>query len=216
MTLLTQPAGRKSVLLTALVLLTMSDLLCGLSRNATMLYIFRGLAGVANGGIVSLTAMIVSDIVTLRERGKWQGIIGACVGIGNMSGPFVAAAFAQKDNWRGFFWVLSPFAAVCCILCLVVLPTPKEQPRADIKTVLKRIDYGGIFFGSAALILLLVPIAGGGDYFDWGSPMVISMLVFGACCMLVFIYVEHKVAALPMMPRKSSPFSRSQLLLLTL
>ncbi|USP77604.1 hypothetical protein yc1106_04878 [Curvularia clavata] len=202
--------GRKSVLLTALVLLAMSDLLCGLSRNATMLYIFRGFAGVANGGIVSLSAMIVSDIVTLKERGKWQGIIGACVGIGNMSGPFVAAAFAQKDNWRGFFWVLSPVAAACCILCMVVLPTPKDQPRADIKTVLRRIDYGGIFFGSAALILLLIPIAGGGDYFDWDSPMVISMLVLGACCMVFFIFVEHRVAALPMMPLslfKSGPVS---------
>lgn len=212
--LLIHPAGRKSVLLTALALLTVSDVLCGLSRNATMLYIFRGLAGVANGGVVSLSAMIVSDIVTLKERGKWQGIIGAFVGVGNMSGPFVAAAFAQNNNWRGFFWVLSPVAAACGVLCMIVLPTPKDQPRADMKTVLKRIDYGGIFFGSAALILLLIPIAGGGDYFDWNSPMVISMLVLGGCCLLAFVYVEHSIASLPMMPRGFSPYSKFQLLIM--
>lgn len=178
-----------------------------------MFYIFRGFSGIANGGVVSLSAMIVSDVVTLKERGKWQGMIGACVGIGNMSGPFVAAAFVQKGNWRGFYWILSPIAASCCILCMLVLPTPKEQPRADVKTVLKRIDYGGIFFGTAALILLLIPIAGGGDYFDWNSPMAISMLVLGVCCMLIFIYIEHSVALLPMMPRKSLPRSMFQLLL---
>lgn len=198
-----QSPGRKSVLLSALALLAVSDLLCGLSRNADMLYVFRGLSGVANGGIVSLSAMIVSDVVTLKERGKWQGMIGACVGLGNMSGPFIAGTFVQKSTWRGFFWLLSPIAAACGGLCLLVLPTPKDQPRADMKTVLKRIDYGGIFFGSAALILTLVPVAGGGDYFEWDSPMVISMLTLGACCLIAFIYIEHRVAVLPMMPRKS-------------
>jgi MFS family permease len=78
--------GRKIVFLSALVLLAICDLLCGFSQNATMLYIFRALAGVANGGITSLSMMIVSDIVTLKERGKYQGILGACVGLGNMVG----------------------------------------------------------------------------------------------------------------------------------
>ncbi|EMD92742.1 hypothetical protein COCC4DRAFT_61481 [Bipolaris maydis ATCC 48331] len=202
--------GRKSVLITALVLLSISSLLCGLALNATMLYAFRALSGVANGGIVSLSSMIVSDIVTLKERGKWQGMIGACVGIGNMSGPFIAAAFVQKSTWRGFFWLLSPVAAVCAVLCMFVLPTPVHQPRTDAKTVMKRIDYGGIFFGSAALLLLLIPVAGGGDYFNWDSPMVISMMVLGGCCVLVFVYIEHRVAVLPMMPLtlfKSGPVS---------
>lgn len=62
--------GRKNIMLSALVLLSLTDLACGLSVNSTMLYIFRGLAGVANGGITSLSMMIVSDVVTLKERGK--------------------------------------------------------------------------------------------------------------------------------------------------
>ncbi|RMY04337.1 hypothetical protein D0868_06990 [Hortaea werneckii] len=82
--------GRKNILISALVLLSLSDLACGLSVNSTMLYIFRGLAGVANGGITSLTMMIVSDIVTLQERGKYQGILGAMVGLGNALGPLIA------------------------------------------------------------------------------------------------------------------------------
>ena len=92
--------GRKIVLVSALLLLSLSDLACGLSVNSTMLYIFRGLAGVANGGITSLTMMIVSDIVTLQERGKYQGILGAMVGLGNALGPLIASAFAIHATWR--------------------------------------------------------------------------------------------------------------------
>jgi MFS family permease len=87
--------GRKKIMLSALILLALCDLACGLSVNSTMLYIFRGLAGVANGGITSLSMMIVSDIVTLQERGKYQGILGVMVGMGNAFGMTIFALFAQ-------------------------------------------------------------------------------------------------------------------------
>jgi MFS family permease len=204
---LTWKPGRKTVYLSALALLAISDLLCGLSQNATMLYVFRGLAGVANGGIMSLSMMIVSDIITLKERGKYQGILGSCVGLGNMVGPFVGAAFVQHSTWRGFFWLVSPLAALCCIICFFVIPTPKDAPQMDFKAVSAKIDYWGILAGSAAIILLLIPISGGGSYFSWESPMVIAMFAIGGCCMLAFLFVEHQVALLPMMPRKSATYS---------
>ncbi|KAH5208274.1 hypothetical protein HBI37_064420 [Parastagonospora nodorum] len=192
--------GRKAVFMSALALLTISDLLCGLSQNATMLYVFRGLAGIANGGITSLAMMIVSDIITLKERGKYQGILGSCVGLGNMVGPFLAAAFIQNSTWRGLFWLVSPLAAICCVVCFFILPTPKAAPRMDFRSVSAKIDYWGILAGSAAIVLILIPVSGGGSYFPWGSPMVISMLAVGGCCMLAFLFIEYKIALLPMMP----------------
>lgn len=165
-----------------------------------MLYIFRALAGVANGGITSLSMMIVSDIVTLKERGKYQGILGACVGLGNMVGPFIAAAFAQHSTWRGLFWLVSPLAALCCLVCFFVLPPSNQSSKLDFRTVIKKIDYWGIFFGSAAIVLILIPVSGGGSYFVWDSPLVISMLAVGGICALAFFFVECKIALLPMMP----------------
>jgi MFS family permease len=167
-----------------------------------MLYVFRGLAGVANGGITSLAMMIVSDIITLKERGKYQGILGSFVGLGNMVGPFIAAAFVQHSTWRGIFWLISPLAALLCILCFFILPTPKDAPSVDFKAVSAKIDYWGIITGSIAIVLILIPVSGGGTYFAWDSPMVITMLVIGGCCMLAFLFVEHRVALLPMMPCK--------------
>ncbi|KAI4851964.1 MFS general substrate transporter [Aureobasidium sp. EXF-8845] len=192
--------GRKVVFLSALVLLAICDLLCGFSQNATMLYVFRALAGIANGGITSLSMMIVSDIVTLKERGKYQGILGACVGLGNMVGPFIAAAFAQHSTWRGLFWLVSPLAALCCFICFFILPPSQDSSKLDFKTVAKKIDHWGILFGSAAIVLILIPVSGGGSYFAWNSSMVISMLVIGGGCALAFLFVEHKIAVLPMMP----------------
>ena len=161
--------GRKLVYLSAITLLAFSDLLCGLSQNPAMLYVFRGLAGVAGGGITSLTMIVVSDIVTLQERGKYQGILGSCVGLGNMVGPVLASAFAEKTkaSWRGLFYFLAPTAAVCGVVHFFMLPTsvPKEDFRANIK----KIDYLGVITASIALILLLIPISGGGAYFEWNS-----------------------------------------------
>jgi MFS family permease len=195
--------GRKVVFLSALVLLASCDLLCGFSQNATMLYIFRALAGVANGGITSLSMMIVSDIVTLKERGKYQGILGACVGMGNMVGPFIAATFAQHSTWRGLFWLVSPLAAICCLICFFILPPSKDSSKLDFRTVARKIDHWGILLGSAAIVLILIPVSGGGSYFAWGSSMIISMLVIGSICALAFLFVEQKIAVLPMMPCKS-------------
>ncbi|KAL4965190.1 major facilitator superfamily domain-containing protein [Aspergillus stella-maris] len=190
--------GRKIVYLCALALLCIADLLCGLSQNAAMFYVMRGLAGVAGGGISSLAMIIVSDVVTLEQRGKYQGILGASLGIANVVGPFIAAAFILRATWRGFFWMLSPLAACSIVVGYFLIP---DSARKDsLRTNLKRIDYFGIIASSIGIIFLLIPISGGGSYFEWDSPMVISMFVIGGLSLVAFFFIEWKVAMLPMLP----------------
>lgn len=190
--------GRKIVYLSALALLSLADLLCGLSVNAPMFYFFRGLAGVAGGGITSLTMIIVSDIVTLEQRGKYQGILGAALGLGNVIGAFVAAAFTMRSTWRGFFWLLSPLAACCVAVGYFLIPN--NHRKDGFRESVRRIDGYGIVASSIGIIFLLIPISGGGSYFDWDSPMVIAMLVIGGLCLVAFVVIEWKVAMLPMLP----------------
>jgi len=191
--------GRKNILILALVLLSLSDLACGLSVNSTMLYIFRGLAGVANGGITSLTMMIVSDIVTLQERGKYQGILGAMVGLGNALGPLIGSAFALHTTWRGLFYFLAPLIMVTVVGSWKYLPS--NMPKLNVQETLAKIDYLGLLFGSAAVILLLIPISSGGHAgTPWDSPEIIAMFVVGAVCLMLFLLSEWKLARLPMMP----------------
>ncbi|PKX98652.1 putative MFS transporter [Aspergillus novofumigatus IBT 16806] len=190
--------GRKIVYLSALALLCIADLLCGLSQNAAMFYVFRGLAGIAGGGVGSLTMIIVSDIVTLENRGKYQGILGASLGLGNVIGPFIAAAFIMNSTWRGFFWLISPLAA--CSMVVGFFLIPNNACKGGVRENLSKIDFYGIIASSIGIIVLLIPISGGGSYFQWDSAMVISMLVIGACSLVAFVFIEWKVASLPMLP----------------
>ncbi|ORY69822.1 major facilitator superfamily domain-containing protein [Pseudomassariella vexata] len=190
--------GRKVVYLGAIALLSIAALLCGLSQNAAMFYVFRGVAGIGGGGITNLSMIIVSDTVTLEQRGKYQGIIGAFVGLGNVTGPFLAAAFIQKATWRAFFWMEAPLTALVGGVAWFLLPS---KPRTlGLGESVRKIDYGGVLTSSVGVILLLIPISGGGSYFSWDSPMVISMLAIGSCALVLFVLIEWKVAKLPMMP----------------
>ena len=197
--------GRKIVYLSALALLCIADLLCGLSQNAAMFYVFRGVAGIAGGGVTSLTMIIVSDVVTLQERGKYQGILGGALGLGNVIGPFIAAAFIMRSTWRGFFWLISPLSALSMVVGYLLIP---NNARKDgFKKSLGRIDFYGILASSIAVIFILLPISGGGSYFNWDSAMVISMLTIGGCSLIAFIFIEWKVAMLPMLPSTSLELS---------
>lgn len=195
--------GRKIVLLSALVLLALSDLIVGLAPNAVVLYVFRGLAGVANGGITSLTMMIVSDVVTLQQRGRYQGILGAFFGIGNAVGPLIAAGFAEHTTWRGLFYLLAPLALCAAVASWKVLPS--NMPKTNFSETVRMVDFGGLVFGTLAIILILIPVSEGGHGLAWSSPTIITMLAIGGVCSILFILVEWRFAKLPMMPRKIAP-----------
>ena len=151
--------GRKTVFLAAIGFLSIADLLCGLSQNASMFYVFRAVAGIGSGGITNLAMIIVSDTVTLEQRGKYQGIIGSMVGLGNVVGPFVAAAIASKTTWRVFFWMLAPLTALTAVMSYFYLPS---KPRtASVSESVRKVDFGGTFTSSLGIIFLLIPISGG-------------------------------------------------------
>ncbi|CAK7235290.1 hypothetical protein SEUCBS140593_009235 [Sporothrix eucalyptigena] len=196
--------GRKGVFLGAIFLLVLADIACSRAQSAAVFYVFRGVAGVATGGVTNVAMIIVSDVVTLEQRGTYQGILGAMVGVANVVGPFLAAVCVERLMWRAFFYVLAPLAAVVFVLSCFLVPTTPTAEGTNTKQRLvagaKNIDIFGTLTSSAAVIFLLIPISGGGAYYAWSSPMVITMLVLGVMFMALFIIVEMKVARLPMMP----------------
>ncbi|CAK7236221.1 hypothetical protein SBRCBS47491_009563 [Sporothrix bragantina] len=196
--------GRKGVFLTAIFLLVIADIACSRAHSAAVFYVFRGVAGVATGGVTNVAMIIVSDVVTLEQRGTYQGILGAMVGVANAVGPFIAAACVERLSWRAFFYILAPLAAAVCVSSFFLVPAAPMAPGTTTKQRLvagvKNIDVLGTLTSSAAVIFLLIPISGGGAYYSWNSPMVISMLVLGGVCLALFVVAELRVARLPMMP----------------
>jgi len=207
--------GRKVVFISAILLLCFADLLCSLSKNAIMFYVFRAVAGIGGGGVQNLSNIIISDIVTLEQRGKIQGVVGAVVGLGNVIGPFIAAGMMRQTSWRAFFWLLSPLSFCAAVLAYFFLPS--KPATVGFWEGMYKIDWMGTFVSGAGIILLLIPISGGksslllfyvphlivflgGSYFSWDSPLSISFLTVGGALFVVFIIWEWKMAKLPMMP----------------
>ncbi|KAF4964487.1 hypothetical protein FSARC_7589 [Fusarium sarcochroum] len=193
--------GRKAVFISAVLLLCVADLLCSLSRNAVMFYVFRAIAGIGGGGVTNLSNIIISDIVTLEQRGKLQGVVGAVVGLGNVLGPFIAAGIMEKASWRAFFWFLSPLAFLTAVLSYFFLPS--KPPTIGFWEGIRKIDWMGTIVSCGGIILLLIPISGGGAYFAWDSAFTISTLTTGVVLFIAFVAWEWKMAKLPMMPGKS-------------
>lgn len=194
--------GRKVVLLGALIILALADLSCGFAQTGVQFYIFRAFAGIGTGGIQNLTMTLISDIVTLEQRGKYQGILGANVGLGNAIGPFLMSAFVQHSSWRNFYHMMPAIVFIQIVTTYIFVEDRHEQLNSVLSRLdkFKKIDYLGMFFGTASLTLVLVPLNGGGSTYSWNSVLVIVMFIVGGCCFIVFLFIEWKIPKLPIVP----------------
>lgn len=158
--------GRKPVLLISIGFLVFGDILCGFARNATWLYVCRALSGVGGGGISSLVQITVSDLVSLKDRGKYQGMLSGAIGLGAGTGPFLAAALLSRDggagadggvggeSWRWIFWVPPILAAACLVAIWVFLPL--KPVVGSWREKLGKIDWYGLCAVVTAVLFVLV------------------------------------------------------------
>jgi hypothetical protein len=148
--------GRKSCLMVCLGLLALGDLLCGFAKSATMLFVFRALAGVGAGGVNSIAMIIVSDVTTLQNRGYYQGILGAVIAIANGIGPFIGGVLVEKASWRWVFWIVPPLTVPAIVIILLFLPLRHQHEGAMDR--IRKIDFAGVGLNIAAVLLILVSI----------------------------------------------------------
>ncbi|GAW01212.1 MFS general substrate transporter [Lentinula edodes] len=142
--------------------------------------------------------IIVSDIITLRERGKYHGMIGAVVALGYTIGPIVGGLLAQKVSWRWCFWVTLPLSLVSSAVVVLVLPV--KPVAGDIRKKLLLIDYVGSLLTLIGCALIMLPLIWGGVTFPWTHPVTLSLLSAGALVVLLFCLYEWKCAKLPIVP----------------
>lgn len=197
--------GRKSVFLSCLMILAISDLACGFSQTGVQYFIFRAFAGIGQGGVSSLSMVMLSDVVTLKQRGKYQGILGTSVGIGNAVGPFIMAAFVSKTTWRDFYHLFAPLMMVIAVVIYYLVPDNKKAKGKEGNVLsrsekFKKIDYLGLLSATISLTFILVPLSGGGSTYAWNSPLVIAMFVIGGVFFVAFLLIEWKIPELPMIP----------------
>ncbi|KAF8885577.1 MFS general substrate transporter [Gymnopilus junonius] len=190
--------GRKAAICVAMLVFMVGNLLAGFSRTIIQLIVFRGIAGAGGGGIISMSQIVISDIVSLRDRGKYQGIIGGVVALGYTIGPIIGGALSQKVSWRWCFWICIPVSLFA--MAVVVFILPLKPVSGDIRRKLFAVDFIGAILTLAGCALLLLPLIWGGITFPWTSAVVLAPLFSGILVAGLFCIWEWKGARLPIVP----------------
>ncbi|MFE4419852.1 MDR family MFS transporter [Streptomyces sp. NPDC056817] len=186
--------GRKKLFQAAIVIFLIGSALCGMARNMPELIGFRALQGLGGGGLMVLSMAIVGDVVSPRERGRYQGLFGAVFGTTSVLGPLLGGLFTQHLSWRWVFYVNLPVGMVALAVIAAALRIPHRSQRHVI-------DYlGTLLIASVATCLVLVASLGGTTW-GWGSPQIIGLAVVGVVLVLAFLAVEGR-AAEPVLPLK--------------
>jgi EmrB/QacA subfamily drug resistance transporter len=184
--------GRKNVFQIAILIFLAGSVLSGAAGSMTQLILFRAIQGAGGGGLMALAQAIIGDIVSPRDRGKYQGYLGAVFAFSSVIGPLVGGFLTDHLSWRWVFYVNLPVGAVALVVTSIVLKLP-------FRRVQHRIDYTGsaLIMGAASLLLLVT--VWGGDTYPWGSATILGMTAGGFVLLALFFYQEGR-AEEPIIP----------------
>ncbi|MGQ4382243.1 MFS transporter [Streptomyces sp. SAS_270] len=186
--------SKKALVQIALVIYVLGSAAAGLSQNPGMLIACRVVQGIGVGGLSALAQIVMAAMISPRERGRYSGYLGAVFAVATVGGPLLGGVITDTSwlGWRWCFYVGVPFA----IIALIVLQKTLHLPvvKRDVK-----VDWGGAFFISAAVSLLLIWVTFADDKYDWISWQSYAMVGGSIVLGLLFVLVESR-ASEPIIP----------------
>lgn len=205
--------GRRPLYLTAIVIFLAGSLYAGAVHSMTDLAIARGVQGLGAGGLLALALTIIGDIVSLKDRAKYQGYFMSVFGISSVLGPVVGGAFAGSatilgvEGWRWVFFINLPIGLAALTVVFLFLHLPAKHVK-------QKIDY----FGAAAITLAIVPlllVAEQGRSWGWASFNSFLCYGLGVVGIAWFLLAEKRAgdyALIPLRLFRNATFGLSSLL----
>jgi EmrB/QacA subfamily drug resistance transporter len=176
--------GRKTVFQISVLFFLGGSVLCGLAGSMSMLVAARALQGIGGGAIMVTAMAVIGEVIPLRERGRYQGALGAVFGVTTVIGPLLGGFFTDHLTWRWAFWINVPVAIVVLIVGALAIPALAVKASKPV------IDYAGIvFIALGASGLTLATSWGGGEY-AWSSPVIVGLFAASIVALAVFVRVE--------------------------
>jgi EmrB/QacA subfamily drug resistance transporter len=196
--------GRRILLLVALTLFIIASVLCALSQTLTQLIAFRALQGLGGAGLMAMAQAAIADVVSPRERGRYQGYMAGMWGVASVGGPVVGGWFTDHLSWTYVFWMNVPLGLAAMWLCnraLKLLP---------VKHLGGRIDYIGAALLMGGVTAFLLVLSWGGTEYDWGSTPIIGLLILAVVLFAALIWHEQRFEEALLPPRmfRNAVFSR--------
>jgi EmrB/QacA subfamily drug resistance transporter len=185
--------NRKLLIQLALGLFVLGSALAGFSQNPEMLITFRVVQGLGAGGLTALSQIIMADIISPRDRGRYMGLFGGIMAVGTIGGPLIGGLLTDSIGWRWNFFVGVPVAILAIILLQLTLRLPK-RPKGKV-----RIDYLGAVLIAGGVSLLLIWVSMAGSQFEWWS-WTTAWMVGGSVVMLVAAVITELLVKEPIIP----------------
>ncbi|KAH9921355.1 MFS general substrate transporter [Fomitopsis serialis] len=197
---LAQIFGRRPVMLVSLAIFAVGGALSGASTGSATLFTGRTVQGLGGGGVLTLSSIILSDIVALNERGLYNGILGLSVAWSAASGvgPVIGGSFAQNGHWRWLFYMNIPFAGLAAVLVLFFVKLP--TPPGTLRSKLEQIDWIGNALVMGSTTAIVIGMTWGGVDYAWSSAQVLVPLIVGGVGLVLFLLYEALWARNPLIP----------------
>lgn len=184
--------GRKIMFQSAIGIFLLSSLASGFAQNMGQLVGFRAVMGLGVGGLMALSQAIIGDVVSPRERGRYQGYMGSVFGLATVAGPLLGGFLVEHLSWRWTFWVGIPIGIAALVVTERVLKLPFPRRRHAI-------DWLGAFFIVAGISALLLMLSLGGKEFAWNSAWTYGLTAAALVMLALAVWQERRTAE-PIMP----------------
>jgi EmrB/QacA subfamily drug resistance transporter len=184
--------GRRRIFQFAILTFLVGSVLAGLSQNMGQLIAFRAIQGVGGGGLIAMTQVIVGDVVSPRERGRYMGYIGSVFAIASVIGPLLGGYFVDNLSWRWIFYINIPVGIAALFVTNSALNLPFRRDDRPI-------DYLGSALLVGAVTCVVLITTWGGSEFAWSSPTIVGLAAGGAVLTALFVWQERR-APEPILP----------------